>query len=242
MNRIKVTSENINDLYGKINELIDSYFEWKVKPSSLKRYLKKGSIGLKKFIERNDLGNIDKIDKIILDVVDDRFGMEDDGVLTFERYSTFVEDDKMDGPNTREGHTEILYNNVGDSNIEYEKIIADHYRTSLGHVEVVSEAQHLYDVNNGTVIVFSDEDLGEISNNLAGFIYDFLSESVIQMKTLNISLKLEGLIGNEEDLKSKMNVNDTKFQDDTIDVISEILQNDDYKYIGDFRGYHFWEK
>ena len=72
---IKVKAENIDDLYAKVNELIDSYFEWKISPSSLRRHLKRGSIGRKKFIERNQLGNIDKINKIIEDVIDDRHGM-----------------------------------------------------------------------------------------------------------------------------------------------------------------------
>ena len=238
MKRVKITSENINDLYGKINELIDSYFEWKVKPSALKRYLKKGSVGLKKFIERNDLGNIEKIDKIILDVVEDRFGMEDDGVLTFESFnSTFVEQTTSHN----EGHDKILYSGIEDSDIEYEKIIADKYRTSLGHVELSDESKHIYEVSDrllaDTVIVFSDNDLGIIEGNLISFIYNHLSKSSIKMKTIGLDIKISDVLGSEEDLEKKLHL-----EAEVIDVVSEILQNDEYVYDGVFKGYHFWKK
>ena len=51
--KIDINSDNINEYYTKVNELIDTYFEWNVKPSALKRYFKNGGLGMKKFIDRS---------------------------------------------------------------------------------------------------------------------------------------------------------------------------------------------
>jgi len=236
MKRVQITSENIDELYKKVNELIDSYFEWKVRPSSLKRYLSKGSIGMKKFIERNDLNNIDKIEKVILDVVEDRNGMEKDGVITFENFSSFVEEDSRD----TDGHNDILYSGgLGESDVEYEKIIADKYRTSLGYIQVVDESKHLYEVqvNNNffEVIIFSKNDLDIIEYNLSGFVYQHLKNSSIKMKTIGLDIKISDILSSRDDMESKLNL-----EKDVINVISEILGNDEYQYSGDFRGYYIW--
>lgn len=238
MKRVKVTSDNIDELYKKINELIDSYFEWDVKPSSLRRYLKKGSVGLKKFITRNELDNIDRVDKIILDVVEDRNGMEKDGVITFENFSTFVEEDSMDN----DGHNGILYSHgMENSDIEYEKIIADKYRTSLGHIEVVDESKHIYEVHEKNnffeVIIFSKNDLDLIEYNLSVFVYGHLKKSSIKMKTIGLDIKISDILNSEDDMESKLDLGG-----DVINVISEILGNDEYQYDSEFKGYHIWSR
>lgn len=238
MNRIKVTSENINDLYDKVNKLIDEYFEWNIRPSSLKRYLKRGSIGIKKFIDRNGLGNIDRIDKIILDIVDDRNGMEQDGVITFEKFnSIFIEDDK-----DVVGHDDILYSHgMEDSDIEYEKIIADRYRISLGHIEVVDESKHTYEVreknNFFEIIIFSKNDLNLIEYSLSSFVYEHLKKSSIKMKTIGLNIKISDILNSKDDMESKLDLGG-----DVINVISEILGNDEYQYDSEFKGYHIWSR
>lgn len=240
MDRIKVTSENINDLYDRVNKLIDGYFEWNIKPSSLKRYLKKGSIGIKKFIDRNGLGDIDRIEKIILDVVEDRNGMEQDGVITFEKFnSVFVEE----GPNEirEDGHDSILYKDLEESGIEHEKILADHFRTSLGHINPLDSDKHIYEIsernNMMEVIIFSKEDLSVILRNLNLFVYNALKESKIKMKSINLEIDISDIIGNDEELEIKLGLSDN-----LIETISEILINEDFHYIGDYKEYHMWSK
>lgn len=240
MDRIKVTSENINDLYDRVNKLIDEYFEWNIKPSSLKRYLKKGSIGIKKFIDRNELGNIDRIDKIILDIVDDRNGMEQDGVITFEKFnSVFVEEDSNEIG--EDGHDSILYKDLEESGIEHEKIIADHFRTSLGHINLLDSTKHIYEIsernNMMEIIIFSKEDLAIILKNLSEFIYNGLMESKIKMKSINLEIDISDIIGDDKEIETKLGLSDN-----LIETISEILINDDFHYIGDYKEYHIWSK
>jgi|AntRauTorckE6833_2_1112554.scaffolds.fasta_scaffold00413_15 hypothetical protein len=256
MKKIKITPDNINDFYDKINELIDSYFEsWKIKPSSLKRYLKPGSIGLRKFIDRNDLNNIMKIEKIITDVVDDRHGMEKDGVLKFESFETsFLNYTKQgnvksgfESPDIEEDDntsfwTHPIFENIEKSNIEYEKSICDKYRISLGHVSVIDLDKHTYEIkhSNGSlrILVLSDKDIEVIMGNFKDLILDRIYDKTIDMKDVDFKINLKSILGEKEDLLKEINI-DT---DHIIKVISDLLQNDDFDYNGKLNDYYFWNE
>lgn len=248
MKKIKITPDNINDFYDKINELIDSYFEsWKIKPSALKRYLKPGSIGLKKFIDRNELNDIIKIEKIITDVVDDRYGMEKDGIIKFESFNDL--DLSLD-PNDNNKidiiysfWTHPIFENISPSNIEYEKSICDKYRVSLGHVSVIDLDRHIYEVSHHEgsfkVFVLSDEDISNIMNNFKMIILDRIYNKTIDMKDINFKINLSKILRNKEDLLNQLEIKVN--HDHTIKVIIDLLQNDDFDYSGKLKGYYFWD-
>ena len=116
-----------------------------------------------------------------------------------------------------------------------QKIIADKFRTSLGHVEEIDSSKHLYNVSDikksNEVLIFSDEDLKGVKEDIDKFIIDNLKQRVIEFKSIKFNINLVDII--VDDVESKL-------EDKTIDVMSEILQNSDFNYDGDFKGYHFW--
>lgn len=239
--KIDITSDNINGYYEKINELIDKYFEWSVKPSSLKKYFKSGSIAVKKFIERNNLSNVNNIDRIIRDVVDDRYSMEKDGVLTFESFGLEnIKEEILTSDSSGTGLNYILYNNVESSTLKDEKIIADYYRTGLGHIEEVNKELHEYTVGtlkaDYNVIIFSREDIGKITENLAEYLEQYLSKKSVFVAPLNINVDL-GTVINKEFITDQ--IDSTSY---IINIISEILNSHEYTYQKEFGGYHFWQR
>lgn len=139
---ININSDNINEYYEKVNDIIDDYFTYSIKPSALKRYLKPGSLGEKKFIKRNNLSNITNISKIIKDIVDDRYSMEKDDVLTFESFGEISKNINFNSSNVGTGIDDILYKNLTPTDNTMEKIIADYYRIGLGHIETVDVNKH----------------------------------------------------------------------------------------------------
>lgn len=245
MRKVKITPDNINDFYQKVNELIDSYFEsWSIKPSSLKRYLKKGSIGLKKFIDRNDLGDIERIEKIILDVVEDRYGMEKDNVMKFESFSESDWEEDFEYPDYNGGIDSYFFNHpifegLTEPDINFEKSICDKYRVSLGHVEKGSVTR-TYEINlkNRTMkcVVFSTEDFKLMITNLKNIITDRLYKQNISMKDINFEVEISKILKSKEEILNQINVG----EEDVLKVVSDLLQNEGYDYNGDFKGYYFW--
>lgn len=239
-NKITINSDNISEYYGKINKLIDEYFAWSVTPSALKKFLKPGSLALKKFIERNELSNVVNINKIINDVVEDRYSMEKDGVLTFESFGQESVEDILSSDDSGTGLDFILYNNVEPTDLKAEKIIADYYRTSLGHINEVDKNLHEYtvDVLKGdyNVIIFSEEDFGKIVDNLVEYFMKYLSSKSVTVGTLNLNIKLSNLIDQEAILAMV----DSKSY--IVNIISEILNTHEYTYQKKFGDYHIWQR
>ena len=246
MKRIKITPDNINEYYQKVNELIDSYFEsWNIKPSSLRRYLKKGSIGLKKFIERNELGNVERIEKIILDVVEDRYGMEKDNVIKFESFEVFdntEEDDML--PTEYPFFDHLIFKDLeksGQYSINYQKAICDKYRVSLGHVEVEDKESNIYHVNmsrNKTLGIFllSEDDLQIMITNLNNIIVDIIHNKTISMMDVNFEEKISKFLKDKEEMLNLIEVGES----DILEVVSDLLQNEGFDYDGSFKNYYFW--
>ncbi len=232
----KITKENINELYQKVNELINSYFTWKIKPSSLKSYLKNGSIGLKKFISFNELDVYENIEKIIFDVIDDRHSLELDGVQKFENFDFKIDAEIKDVD-------KVLYANIKESDIKYEKILADLYRISLSHVVEENIKTHLYTITTlnetSLVIIFSKEDLEIIKENVINYSYDFLQMTDIEMPSLFLKINLKNKI--EKDYFLNMMVKELKNMK-VEDWISDVLDIEEYQFKSEYKGYYIWEK
>jgi hypothetical protein len=185
------TREDANRYYQVINGLVDDYIDkWKIRPSSLKRYLQPGSERFNKFLERNKLKDVKGAEVILKDIIEDRNHMEKDGVLTFENFK-FFESDEFKVSNLKE----CLYKGIEKSDLKMEKIIADIFDTDLGSIDIVDSDKHIFNVNdwNGketNVIIYSKEDLELIKTNLIDCLYEELkSKKVLLGGLIEISLK-----------------------------------------------------
>lgn len=224
---MKITnSEEANKYYKLVNELIDQYIQkWKIKPTSLKSYLKPGTSKFESFVVKNGLSDVEGIKRIILDVIDDRSHMELDGILTFESFKDQINESVIE---------------VKKAGINHEKILADLYNTSLGHIEPVDLEKHIYEVSDFgdkfKCIIFSDEEVKEIEAKLAEDSYNhFCKKSlVVDNLTPYIYLSAESVVSKEKFKESYTKaLSDSKL----INIISNVINA---KYQKEFKGYHIW--
>ena len=230
-------TEDANRYYQTINGLVDDYLDkWKIRPSNLKRYLQPGSKRFEKFLERNKLKDIKGADRILRDVIEDRFNMEQDGVITFESFKILESVEfKM------HSLKECLYKGIEKSTIDHEKVLADHFDTNLGDIDVVDADRHLFKINdwNGEdlkVVIYTEEDIELIKYNMIDHLFLELTKQSIEIVE-GIKVDLSDLI------KSDM------FEDQMIQVfskdnllvktISKCL-GDDFKFKEEFNKFFIW--
>ena len=239
--KINIKPDNINEYYDKINILIDEYFTWDIRPSALKKYFKPSGLGIKKFIDRNNLSNVVNINKIINDVIEDRYSMEKDDVLSFESFEWTDVNEILSSDDSGTGLDYILYNGLDATELKDEKIIADYYRIGLGHITEVDKELHEYTVDglkgDYNVIIFSEDDFGKITKNLVDYLIKYLGSKTVFVKPLNLNnISLEHLI----DRESVEAMVDSKQY--IIDTVSEVLGTHEYTYQKKFGNYHFWQR
>jgi len=217
--------EDADKYYQVINQLIDDYMDkWKIKPSNLKRYLKRGSDKFNKFILRNNLKGIDGIEIVLNDVIEDRINMETNEVLTFDSFKLFESDDfKIDKL------VSCIYKGIGYSDINMEKKIADIFNSSLSEINVIDSDKHLFKVNlwnneNGKkdidVVIFSSDDMDIIKGNLIEFFFDYMLNKTISIDG-SFDISLDGLIDKSNFEKT---IGDRLVDDVLIKIVSETLK------------------
>lgn len=238
--KVKITKQNIDELYIKVNELIDNYFTWKIRPSSLKKYLKAGSIGLNKFIQLNKLDVYENIQKIIDDVISDRYSLELDGVKKFENFETDSPESKTELE--KSDVNKVLYTNIKESDIKYEKILADLYRVSLSSVIEEDLKKHIYNVedrNTSMVLIFSKEDMDIIRKNLVDYSYEYINTIDLRMESLFLKFSLKDKI-DESKFKNKLTEEskDMKIEE----WISDVVSVEEFEFKKEYKGYFIWEK
>ena len=155
MRKINDTKE-LNEIYGQINGFIQQYIEsHNILPSEIYKYVKKN---MNRFLEKNNLKDIDRIDQIVEDVIRHRFGMEKDRVHKFENFIT----------------DPSLFESMS-STFDYEKVLADYYNTSVGHVEVIDMDNKIFKIksigDNGNefiqnVIIYSQDDIETLKSQI----------------------------------------------------------------------------
>lgn len=174
--------EDANKYYQIINELVDEYVEkWKIRPSKLKRYLQPGSERFVKFLKKNNLDTIDGSSRILQDVIEDRYHMEKDGVVTFESFKVFESSEfKI------HSLKECLYKGIDKATIKYEKALADYFDSNLGDIDVLDSDRHQFLINdwdgeNIKVIIYSEEDLDIIKDNICEHLLDELHNKEVEL-------------------------------------------------------------
>ena len=195
--------EDANRYYQVINGLVDDYLDkWKVRPSNLKRYLHPGSERFNKFLERNKLKDIKGADVILKDIIEDRDSMEQDGIITFESFKMF-ESEEFKIHSLKQS----LYKGIEKATSSQEKVLADHFDTNLGDIDIIDADKHIFKINDWNnhdveVVIYSKEDLEVIEGNMIDHLYTELSKSKITL-TDNISIELKDLV-KEEVFENKM--------------------------------------
>ena len=227
--------EDANKYYQIINELVDEYVEkWKIRPSKLKRYLQPGSERFVKFLKKNNLDSIGGSSRILQDVIEDRYHMESDGVVTFESFKVFESSEfKI---NSMKG---CLYKGIEKATIDYEKVLADHFDTNLGSIDVVDSDKHMFMVNGWegqdvTVVIYSNEDLELIKFNMVEHLFSELTKKTVEIVD-GISVSLGDLIKNNM-FEQEMNQN---FERENLlqETISKCLG---MNFLGESRGFCIW--
>lgn len=226
--------EDANKYYQIINELVDDYVEkWKIRPSKLKRYLQPGSERFVKFLKKNNLDSVDGSSRILQDVIEDRYHMESDGVVTFESFKIFESSEfKI------QSLKECLYKGIDKATLAYEKILADYFDCNLGEIDVLDSDRHKFKINDWqgediTVIIYSNEDIDIIKENICDHLLDELQNREVEL-TNSISIKLDELI-DKDTYYSKMLLKLTRSQ-----VTKLIEEMTGFTYKGDLKGYSIW--
>jgi hypothetical protein len=76
-------SEDLNKYYNIVNQYVDEYIDkWKIKPTNLKNYLLGNKSRLVNFLEKKGLRDINRIDRVVSDVIEHRVELYKDGVIT----------------------------------------------------------------------------------------------------------------------------------------------------------------
>jgi len=174
-------TEDANKYYQLVNQYIDEYVDkWKIKPTNLKNYLLGNKSRLVNFLERKGLKDIGNIDRVVLDIVEDRVAIQNDGVMTFENFK-FFESEEFKVVDLRQ----CLYKGVEKATINHEKILADFFDVSLSQISSMSPEKHtflIHDIDT-PVVIYNKEELMIIKENIIDFAFN-------QVSNKNISLDL----------------------------------------------------
>jgi len=217
-------THDANKYYKLVNDFIDKYIvDWKIKPSKLARYLK-NSEKFEKFLDKNNLKEVWNINRIINDVIEDRTGLEHDGVLKFEKYSLLKE-------NLIE---------LGTTNISYEKVLADYYNIGLSHILLRDASLNLYLIQDFDTkkyaLIYSDNDLTKNLENIRytiqkKIIFDYHEIDDLEGYSFNLDLRIGDVTDNRKLVAKLSEVIDENF-------FLSILKQTLYKKYTKYSKYH----
>ena len=228
---MKITSENINELYDKINTLIDNYFKYNITPKSLSRYFNDG-VGMGRFIERNNLKEYDNIEKIIKDVVSDRVAM-DEPVMTFENFN--------------EASDKSLLNIDNFNDIEKQRILADFYKTSIGHVSLKNDNSNFYNVKSlkreSEVFILDGFGIHIFLKRVSKLLYNVMLENIVSVPSLNLDISISDIVKMSDHEENPIMKNIIELiKPKIIEIVTEELRMyGDFEFIDSHNGFHIWE-
>lgn len=159
--------EEANKYYKLVNNAINDFMgETKARPSEVHKYLSKNGA---RFLKKLELSDIEGIDNVLNDVLLHRRHMEDDKIVTFESFSKL---------------NESLID-VGSPSVEHEKVLADLFNTSLGHIDLLDAQLHLYKIEDFGKevysIIFNESEISKIKEDLKTKISSELSSKIVQV-------------------------------------------------------------
>lgn len=237
MKKISNSSE-LSKYYSEVNRCIDEYISLhRVTPSEIYRYITKN---LSRFIEKFGFKDVDGIERIIKDVIEHKKNMEKDKVFKFEQFSSKLNESILD---------------IGSVGIDHEKTLADYYNTSLGHIEPIDPAVHLYEIKDfdktTKSIIFSADEIDSIKSRLSQKMIEELSKKEIILDSIDgnyLPTQITFLVGSIISLEELENNIKTKLDSETlIKVVTSLIPNrlvgsesSTCKFNGVFNGYYIW--
>jgi len=209
-----ISREDANLYYQQVNDAVDDFVKkTSARPTEVSRYLSKNS---KRFLMQNKLDDVDGIETILTDVINHRKHMEKDKIVTFESFTKMNES----------------FISLSEPSVDYEKVLADKFNTSLGHIVLVDSELHLFKIEDfGKVFyasVLSKSDIESIQKHVVeGMMDEIKSKSIILDNIMSVSITpLKFSLGdftNEEELKSHVVA---KIDNSVInDIIKTILES-----------------
>jgi hypothetical protein len=157
-----------NTYYKIVNDAIDKFSnETKSTPSEIHRYLSRNG---KSFLKRLEINDIEGIDSVLNDVLVHRKNIAEDNIMSFENFNTLNENILTLSPPT----------------VEHEKVLADYFNTSLGHIDLLDPSVHLYSISDFGdkifAIIIHESEIDVIRKEMCNNI-----KSEILSKTISIS-------------------------------------------------------
>ena len=237
----KITNkEEANFYFKKVNELVDDYIKnHKVKPNEIYHYINRN---YDSFLEEIGLNDVEGIKMVVNNVLEHRLNMQKDKVMKFENFSLLKEN--------------VL--TITKSSVEQEKVLADYFNTSLGHIENIDSEIHLYLINDfgqkKYAFIFSEEDVANFKEYILEGLLKELEEKIISLneldgKEIGFSLRfwLSDVVddGKLKDLcLEKVNVESVlKFVKSLIlskEGLPIKVNNDILRYVGEFNNHFIW--
>lgn len=214
------TGQEASHYYNVINSAIDKkYIPLNISPIKLRNYLKYGSDNYKRFLTENNLDDCDDIKKIIQHVLDDRVSIvhdiKNENIMMFEEFQSAA------------------------NAIDYEKVLADYYNTSLGHV--IPQGANKYSINSFgdliNVLIYSEKEMITIYNNYINTMID--EYSAVPVK-INQTILMEVTNGDVMDYEKIKTIIKSKLNKRTL--IELISKREGYKYKGYNNKYYIWQK
>lgn len=238
MNQIK-SREDANKYYKILNELVDNFIEkTKARPLEVYNYIKRNK---NRFLEQNNLSDIKGVEIILSDIIQHRKSIQMDKIITFENYNSIFENiDDLKSNNTRK-----------------EKILADFFHISSGHIQVLNQDLNIYNIRDFDqkfkVVILSDYDISILKNNLKSLLTRRISQ-----QNYNIDEISSEFLQNTNPIKFSDIINDEKLSnilDNLIDLNSCLkyfqfyLMNNitididvkDLQLLGSENGYKIWK-
>jgi hypothetical protein len=143
------------------------------------------------------------------------------------------------------------------SSVEHEKVLADFYNTSLGHIEVLDKGSHLFELEDfgeqKRVIIFSTEEVEMLKDKFKKKILEEFSNKTVSISSLNgisletpIEVNLGGVIS-ESNLSELI---DSKLDKDMVlNLIGKFIPESLFSFslLGGaqfrdlFKGFYIWE-
>ena len=167
--------EEANNYYKIVNSAVDDFQKkTKARNSELHNYFKRNG---KSFLKRLEVSDVIGIENVLNDVLLHKKHLEDDKVITFESFSKLNE-------NTI---------NIGSPSVEHEKVLADLFSTSLGHIEILDPQLHLFKINDFGkdvyAIILNESEISKLKEMFIGQIKEDLFSKVVSVSEIqNVSI------------------------------------------------------
>jgi len=240
--------EEANSFYSEVRSAINKYvLEHKVEPKEIREYIINN---LDSFISRNNLSDISNIKQIVIDVLDHKVNRIKD-----TKKVKVMENHRIKRFNYFERLNENFFG-IEKSSVEHEKVLADYFNTSLGHIEEVDTENHIYSVSDfgktSMVVIFSKEEIDNLGKKIIEELVKEISEKnliVEGVQDLKFSSELSIEIGQIFDKSKLENYCKNVDEERLIELVSSKLEKElvfvhhfkKAEYLEAFEGYHVWQ-